>query len=201
VGNDESIAPRWRSFARRLSQPGHCRLTHRTLVRHSFHIAIPSERGNIRRSISARAATRQGRQAIIPFELRQIDHVVLRIADLSRSLAFYGEALGCTIDNRQDAIGLVQLRAGSSLIDLVPLDGALGRLGGAGPGKEGRNVDHFALQITPFDDAAIRAHLAAFGVEVVQAGRRYGAEGEGPSIYVSDPDGNVVELKGPPDEG
>ena len=135
-----------------------------------------------------------------PFTLRAIDHVVLRIADLSKSLAFYGEVLGCTIDNRQDAIGLVQLRAGRSLIDLIPLDGALGKIGGAAAGKEGRNVDHFALQITPFDEAAIRAHLARHGVEVVQAGRRYGAEGDGPSIYVADPDGNVVELKGPPDE-
>jgi catechol 2,3-dioxygenase-like lactoylglutathione lyase family enzyme len=136
---------------------------------------------------------------MVPFELRAIDHVVLRIADLKKSLAFYGDVLGCSIDNRQDAIGLVQLRAGRSLIDLIPLDGALGRIGGAAPAREGRNVDHFALQIVPFDEAAIRAHLARHGVEVVQAGRRYGAEGDGPSIYVADPDGNVVELKGPPD--
>jgi catechol 2,3-dioxygenase-like lactoylglutathione lyase family enzyme len=137
---------------------------------------------------------------MVPFELRAIDHVVLRIADLAKSVAFYGDVLGCTIDKRQDAIGLIQLRAGRSLIDLVPLDGALGRVGGVAPSKEGRNVDHFALQITPFDEAAIRAHLARHGVEVVQAGQRYGAEGDGPSIYVTDPDGNVVELKGPPDK-
>ena len=137
---------------------------------------------------------------MVPFELRAIDHVVLRIADLKKSLAFYGDVLGCSIDNRQDAIGLVQLRAGRSLIDLTPLDGALGRMGGAAPAKEGRNVDHFALQIAPFDETAIRAHLAHHGVEIVQAGQRYGAEGNGPSIYVTDPDGNVVELKGPPDK-
>ncbi|HUO94065.1 MAG TPA: VOC family protein [Rhizomicrobium sp.] len=137
---------------------------------------------------------------MVPFELRAIDHVVLRIADLSKSLAFYGDVLGCSIDNRQDAIGLVQLRAGRSLIDLIPLDGALGRIGGAAAGKEGRNVDHFALQIAPFDESAIRSHLAGYGVEIVQAGQRYGAEGNGPSIYVTDPDGNVVELKGPPDK-
>jgi catechol 2,3-dioxygenase-like lactoylglutathione lyase family enzyme len=137
---------------------------------------------------------------MVPFELRAIDHVVLRIADLEKSLAFYGDVIGCSIDNRQDAIGLVQLRAGRSLIDLIPLDGALGRMGGAAPGKEGRNVDHFALQIAPFDARAIKAHLARHGVEVVQEGPRYGAEGNGPSIYVTDPDGNVVELKGPPDK-
>jgi catechol 2,3-dioxygenase-like lactoylglutathione lyase family enzyme len=134
---------------------------------------------------------------MIPFRLRKLDHIVLRIADLDRSVAFYGQVLGCPIDRRQDAIGLVQLRAGESLIDLVPLDGPLGSLGGAGPAVEGRNVDHFALQIAPFDEGAIRAHLAAHGVPVVQAGRRYGAEGDGPSLYVTDPDGNVVELKGP----
>jgi catechol 2,3-dioxygenase-like lactoylglutathione lyase family enzyme len=72
-------------------------------------------------------------------------------------------------------------------------------MGGAGPEKEGRNVDHFAVQIAPFDDAAIRAHLATNAVTVTESGRRYGAEGEGPSIYLRDPDGNTVELKGPPE--
>ena len=136
---------------------------------------------------------------MVPFSLRKIDHVVLRVADLERSLGFYCEGLGCTVEKRQEAIGLIQLRAGESLIDLVPLDGMLGRAGGAGPAREGRNLDHFALQIAPFDEAAIRVHLAALGVEIGQTGRRYGAQGEGPSIYVTDPDGNVVELKGPPD--
>ena len=132
-----------------------------------------------------------------PFTLKQIDHVVLRIRDLDRSLNFYVGVLGCTIDKRQEGIGLIQVRAGSSLIDLVPLDGLLGRMGGAGPQMEGRNVDHFALQIVPFDEAAIRTHLERAGVAITDAGQRYGAEGTGPSIYVLDPDGNVVELKGP----
>jgi catechol 2,3-dioxygenase-like lactoylglutathione lyase family enzyme len=138
---------------------------------------------------------------MVPFRLGRIDHVVLRIADLDRSLAFYLDVIGCTVEKRQEAIGLIQLRAGESLIDLTPLDGVLGRKGGAGPAAQGRNVDHFALQVTPFDEAAIRAHLAAQGVDIVEAGRRYGAQGEGPSIYVADPDGNVVELKGPADLG
>jgi glyoxylase I family protein len=135
---------------------------------------------------------------MIPFALRQIDHVVLRVRDLDRSLAFYVDALGGTIERRQDEIGLIQLRAGASLIDLVPLDGLLGRAGGAPPAKEGRNVDHFALQIVPFDEDAIRRHLSKHGIEVLEAGMRYGAEGTGPSIYIGDPDGNTVELKGPP---
>ena len=134
-----------------------------------------------------------------PFKLRKLDHVVLRVRDLDASLKFYRDALGCTVEKHQEAVGLMQVRAGESLIDLVPLDGKLGRMGGAGPGAEGRNLDHFAIQIAPYDEAAIRAHLAAQGVEIGEAGRRYGAEGDGPSLYLRDPDGNVVELKGPPD--
>ena len=133
-----------------------------------------------------------------PFTLREIDHVVLRIRDLERSLAFYCGVLGCPIEKQQEKIGLIQLRAGRSLIDLVPLDGKLGRAGGAGPGKEGRNVDHICLRVEPFEGDAILAHLRAHGLEPGPVESRYGAEGEGPSIYVADPDGNIVELKGPP---
>jgi len=132
-----------------------------------------------------------------PFTLRQIDHVVLRIRDLDASLHFYCDVLGCTVDKRQEAIGLIQVRAGSSLIDLVPLDGMLGKRGGAAPGAEGRNLDHFAIQVTPFEEDKIRAHLAAHKIAIVESGQRYGAEGTGPSIYILDPDGNTVELKGP----
>ena len=134
----------------------------------------------------------------IPFKLAQIDHVVLRVKDLDAALHFYRDVLGCTLDKVQEKIGLWQVRAGSSLIDLVPLDGVLGRIGGAGPGVEGHNLDHFALQLDRFDEAAIRAHLDAHQVKIVDSGQRYGAQGTGPSIYVRDPDGNTVELKGPP---
>jgi glyoxylase I family protein len=131
--------------------------------------------------------------------IRGLDHLVLRIVDLDRMLRFYRDALGCSIERRRDDIGLVQLRAGSALIDLVPVDGKLGRAGGAAPGREGRNLDHFCLRVEPFDAAAIREHLARHGIAAGPVERRYGAEGEGPSIYVTDPEGNVVELKGPPD--
>src|SRR5262249_21675028 len=112
----------------------------------------------------------------------------------------YMDALGCTLDKRQDDIGLVQLRAGHSQIDLVPIDGVRGREGGAAPGREGRNVDHFALDIEPYDEAAIRTHLGGFHIAVSKAARRYGARGWGPSVYITDPDGNAVELKGPPEK-
>ena len=130
--------------------------------------------------------------------IRDIDHIVLRVVDLERMLRFYCDALGCTIERRQDEIGLVQLRAGRSMVDLVPVDGKLGLAGGAAPGKEGRNLDHVCFRVEPFDEAAIRAHLAAHGAAAGPLESRYGAEGEGPSIYLGDPEGNVVELKGPP---
>jgi glyoxylase I family protein len=131
-------------------------------------------------------------------KVREIDHLVLRVVDLDAMLKFYCDVLGCTIERRQEAIGLVQLRAGRSLLDLVPVDGPLGSAGGAAPGKEGRNLDHFCFRVEPFDEPAIRRHLAANGVDAAPTAVRYGAEGDGPSIYVTDPEGNVVELKGPP---
>lgn len=130
--------------------------------------------------------------------IREIDHIVLRVADLQRMLAFYCDALGCPIERRQDEIGLVQLRVGRSLLDLVPVAGKLGAMGGAAPGVEGRNLDHFCLRVEPFDEASIRTHLAAHGIAAGPVASRYGAEGEGPSIYITDPEGTVVELKGPP---
>lgn len=131
-----------------------------------------------------------------PIEIKALDHVVLRVRDLDASLAFYRDALGLTIERQLD-IGLVQLRAGASLIDLVPVSSQLGKLGGAGPGIEARNMDHFALELGRFDAAAIAAHLAAHGIEHGAPSQRYGAKGTGPSIYIKDPDGNTVELKGP----
>ncbi|MBW8811390.1 MAG: VOC family protein [Lysobacter sp.] len=135
-----------------------------------------------------------------PFQLMQLDHVVLRVRDTEAMVAFYCEVLGCTIERRQEAIGLVQLRAGASLIDLVDVDGKIDRMGGAAPGAEGRNMDHLCLRAQPFDREAIVAHLDAHGVRIGEFGSRYGAEGEGPSQYLFDPEGNLVELKGPPDE-
>lgn len=131
-------------------------------------------------------------------QIREIDHLVLRVVDLQRMLRFYCDVLGCAVERRQDAIGLVQLRAGRSLLDLVPVQGKLGQAGGAAPGREGRNLDHFCFRIEPFDEAAIRRQLQAHGVEAGPVESRYGAEGAGPSLYLTDPEGNVVELKGPP---
>lgn len=131
--------------------------------------------------------------------IRGLDHVVLRVADMERARRFYCDVLGCRVEKDQDALGLLQLRAGLSLIDLVDVQGQLGRAGGAAPGAEGHNMDHFCVRVEPYDEQVIRAHLQRHGVHIGEAGLRYGAEGMGPSLYISDPDGNTVELKGPPD--
>ncbi len=129
--------------------------------------------------------------------IREIDHIVLRVVDLAAMERFYCQVLGCKVERRQEEIGLIQLRAGRCLLDLVPVDGKLGRMGGAAPGVEGRNVDHICFRVEPFDEAAIRGELDAAGVTAGPVESRYGAEGEGPSIYLNDPEGNTVELKGP----
>jgi catechol 2,3-dioxygenase-like lactoylglutathione lyase family enzyme len=131
-------------------------------------------------------------------QIREIDHLVLRVVDLEGMLRFYCDVLGCTVERRQDKIGLIQLRAGRSIIDLVPVEGKLGKAGGVAPGREGRNLDHFCLRVEPFDEADIRRHLESFGIDMGSVEMRYGAEGEGPSVYLTDPEGNIVELKGPP---
>ena len=130
--------------------------------------------------------------------IRDIDHLVLRVRDLDAMLDFYCRLLGCSIERRRDDLGLVQLRAGRSMLDLVPASGELGRAGGAAPGREGRNLDHLCFRLDPFDEPALRRDLEAAGIAVGAVASRFGAEGEGPSIYITDPDGNVVELKGPP---
>ena len=134
----------------------------------------------------------------VPFAPLGLDHVVLRTAGVERMIAFYVDVIGCHVEKEQPKFGLTQLRAGRALIDIVDVHGQIGRLGGGAPGREGRNMDHFCLRIDPWDETAIQAHLDANGIEVGESGQRFGAEGMGPSIYIADPDGNTVELKGPP---
>jgi catechol 2,3-dioxygenase-like lactoylglutathione lyase family enzyme len=142
-------------------------------------------------NLETKAASQTG-----AIQVAGLDHLVLRVADLDRAIRFYGDVLGCHVERRLDEPKLVQLRAGTSMIDLVPA--SLGEQ----PGKAsaGRNLDHFAVRIGSFDFTALAAHLQRHGVTVGEVRRRYGAEGYGSSLYITDPDGNVVELKGPPEK-
>jgi catechol 2,3-dioxygenase-like lactoylglutathione lyase family enzyme len=135
-----------------------------------------------------------------PIKQRGLDHVVLRVADIERAKAFYRDVIGCPEEKWQPELGLLQMRCGTSLIDLVDVNGKLGREGGALAGAEGRNMDHFCITLAEFDPDVIRTHLTAHGVDAGEmAAVRYGAEGYGRSFYIQDPDGNTVELKAPAD--
>jgi glyoxylase I family protein len=133
-----------------------------------------------------------------PFRLVGLDHVVIRARDPAGLERFYVEVLGCTVEKRQENIGLTQLRAGRSLIDLVDCAGVLGRAGGDPPAETGRNMDHLCLRVDPFDGPALQDWLRRNGAQPGEVVPRYGAEGNGPSLYLADPEGNQVELKGPP---
>ena len=132
------------------------------------------------------------------FTIREIDHVVIRCADLDNMVRFYGAALGCPIEKEQRDLGLVQLRAGRSLIDLLAVGAKIDRPDSGAPGA-GRNMDHLCVRVEPFDPTALRKHLAENGARIGEEANRYGAEGYGPSLYLFDPEGNLIELKGPPD--
>ena len=125
-----------------------------------------------------------------------IDHVVLRTTRLDEMLAFYRDLLGCPVERElEPKLGLIQLRAGTGLIDLVPVDSELGRLGGKPPVQDGRNMEHVCLRIQPVPEAELLEKLRSAGVQPSEFAERYGADGFGRSVYINDPEGNVVELK------
>lgn len=129
-------------------------------------------------------------------ELQGLDHVVFRTTRLDAMLHFYCEILGCQLERSLPAAdGLVQLRAGAALIDLVTIDSALGWLGGGPPKQDGRNVDHVCLTIAPRPQAELLDYFERHGIEHSEFAERYGAQGFGPSLYVQDPEGNVIELR------
>lgn len=125
-----------------------------------------------------------------------LDHIVLRTSNPEAMLKFYTEVLNCPVERETPAeLGLTQLRAGTSLIDIVDVDSQLGRMGGEAPEQSGNNLDHFCLRLHSISEQQIRQHLSEHDVVVGEFGSRYGAEGQGMSVYIQDPDGNTVELR------
>jgi glyoxylase I family protein len=129
-----------------------------------------------------------------PFRLEGLDHVVLLVGDMGAAKRFYCDVVGCTVDRELPEYGMLQLRAGASLIDLVDTSGGEGAWARP-PVEGGRNVDHVCLATSGFEIEAMRAHLAGHGIEIAEEGIRYGASGEGYSVYFHDPFGNQIELK------
>src|SRR5262245_7960095 len=144
--------------------------------------------------------SRQEQGSRPPFGLEGIDHVLLIVEGMDRALAFYEGVLGCRLEERYPQWGMAQLRAGAALINLVDIaaeNGAWAVPENAG----GRNMDHLCLALGAHDEQALRGHLALHGVEIVEESWHAGARGESLSIYVRDPSGNTLELKGPPKQG
>jgi catechol 2,3-dioxygenase-like lactoylglutathione lyase family enzyme len=131
-----------------------------------------------------------------PFRVVGIDHIVLRCSDIAATEGFYCKALGFEVAKRNDALGLIHLRSSSAMIDLVSLDGPLGRSGGAAAAAEGRNVDHLCLRVDPFDAAGLMRYFEGLGAAPGELRTRFGGEGDGLSFYIRDPEGNRVEIKG-----
>ncbi len=131
-----------------------------------------------------------------PINITHIDHVVIRVNDLESMIAFYRDVLGCKLERGPGEGGLAQLRAGLSLIDLVDANGPLGQQGGDQPDHAAPNMDHVCFQVQPWDADAIKDHLDRHGISMETVSSRYGASGRGPSVYLTDPEGNTVELKG-----
>jgi len=178
---DERRAAREERAARRTARSRSDGKGERRYYRRALHrIGAPSMPDDLKTVSRSQSALR----------VKGLDHVVLRVADMDRAVGFYEQVLGLHIERRLESIGLVQLRAGTAMIDLVPR---------TEDEDEGRNMDHFAIRIEEMDVPAITAHLKAQGIDPGEVRRRYGAEGYGSSIYITDPDGNTVELKGPPE--
>ena len=131
-----------------------------------------------------------------PFELTRIDHVLLLVRGMERSLAFYERVLGARVESRMPRYAMVEVRAGTSHIDLVDVEAAEGAWA-LPPAGGGRNVDHVALRIDAPDEAALRAHLAAHSVEIVEERIEKTLAGASLSLYVRDPSGTVLELLAP----
>ena len=131
-----------------------------------------------------------------PINLTRIDHVVIRVNNLSEMIDFYCDVLGCRLERGPGDFGLAQLRAGDSLIDLLDVNSEFGRKSGDAPDHGAPNMDHVCLRVSPWDDATIEAHLKTHDVSFGPIADRYGSDGNGPSLYLKDPEGNSVELKG-----
>jgi len=133
--------------------------------------------------------------------IKDIDHIVLRVRDLEPMIDFYCNVIGCSVEWRRPEIGLVHLRAGNAMIDLAAVDGPTGARGGPAPGLDGHNLDHVCLRLHDFEVDAVTKHLESHGVKLGKTSSRFGAEGRSVSIYLNDPEGNTVELKGAKQDG
>lgn len=136
------------------------------------------------------------------FKIKAMDHIVLNVPDIDRSLAFYVDVLGLAPERldqfRRGEAPFPSVRiSGDTVIDLFPMKP--GDTLRDGPGLQ--NLNHFTMVVEAADFEAFQAHLAEGGVTIEEGpGRRWGARGYGQSVYFRDPDGNRIEVRCyPPD--
>jgi catechol 2,3-dioxygenase-like lactoylglutathione lyase family enzyme len=121
-----------------------------------------------------------------------MDHIVLNVSDVERSIAFYTQTLGLQGERldefRGGKVGFPSIRiSAETLIDLFPAPEAAG---------EAKNMNHYCLVIEPVNLGALAESLKAQGVTVTLGPvPRWGARGTATSIYILDPDGNEIELR------
>lgn len=132
-----------------------------------------------------------------PFNVVGLDHVVILVTDMQKALDFYQGILGLPHGYAFPDIAMEQLWVGTELLVLIDISTPKGA-GAIPPVSGGRNMDHFCISLVPYDKDALRAYLVDQGVEIVNEAFHSGARGMGEAIYVLDPFGNKVELKGPP---
>ena len=127
--------------------------------------------------------------------ITEMDHIVLRVKDVEESLRFYSELLGLPVERveqwRSGEVRFPSVRINAdTIIDLFASDQET-------ISKEGaRNQDHYCMVIEPTDMEALKAGFEALGVGIQAGpGKRWGSHGDGISLYIYDPDNNVVELR------
>lgn len=130
----------------------------------------------------------------VAFEIATIDHVVIRVRDMGPMLAFYRDVLGCALIKHNEKVGLYHLRAGDAMIDLLQVGGMRPP---ANRKTDSQNMDHVALRLARFDADQLTSYFAGHGIDIGDPMQRFGAAGDGLSVYLHDPEGNQIELKAP----
>lgn len=132
------------------------------------------------------------------FKIKRLDHLVIRTQNIKEMISFYCFVLGYKMqrDNLKES-GLIELNAGESMIDLFDISNSnLNNDKKLECDKDIKNLDHFCILLDEFDETEIKVHLKSFGVDFGDIEMNYGSSGYGPSLYIFDPDGNKIELKG-----
>ena len=128
-------------------------------------------------------------------KITELDHIVLRVKDVETSLRFYTQVLGLPSERveqwRAGEIRFPSARLNAdTIIDFFASDQKpIGREGA-------KNQDHFCMVIEPTDMEELKAKFEGIGVDIQAGpGKRWGSHGDGISLYIYDPDDNVVELR------